>query len=59
MSFVNASNSGITSCPLKAFTMITMLGLITLKEENLVDVKDGTVSYFWNWLKSSLMLSIP
>ena len=29
------------------------------KKENLVQVKDGTVSYFWNWLKSSLMLSIP
>ena len=33
MSLVNASNSGITSCPLNALTKITMLGLITLKEQ--------------------------
>ena len=34
MSLVNASNSGITSCPLNALTKITMLGLITLKEQS-------------------------
>ena len=33
MSLVNASNSGITSCPLNALTKITMLGLITLTEQ--------------------------
>ena len=33
MSMVNASNSGITSCPLNALTKITMLGLITLTEQ--------------------------
>ena len=33
MSLRNASNSGITSCPLNALTKITMLGLITLKEQ--------------------------
>ena len=28
-------------------------------EENLVQVRYTILSYFWNWLKSSLMLSIP
>ena len=45
MSFVKASNSGITSCPLNAFTMITMLGLITLHVKR--ELSSGQI---WNRL---------
>ena len=69
MSFLKLSKSGTTSLPLKALSIRTMLGLITLltvsfsikvrfDEERCNLLFTSLKIYFWNWEKSSLIFSI-
>ena len=69
ISFLKLSKSGTTSLPLKALSIRTMLGLITLltvsfsiklrfDEERYHLLFQSFKTYFWNWQKSSLIFSM-